>query len=187
MPSKRAASGKYGKPRPPPRTWRRPRRRRVHDAVEPDRRVLDSIDGAGGAVVVGDLAPDHGPIGPPVHVAGEVEAEVCVAVVDADGASGKGLTDVPPPSALQAPSTSSAARAIPAAPTRRAMRRRGDAFTIGSCMFIPRWSVPDASVREGGSAFKEAAQKVRPTPVPQMSPGLVVFLRHSTWMLPPSM
>ena len=46
----------------------------------------------------------------------------------------------PPPVALQAPSVSTAARATPAAPIRRAMRRRGAFFTIVSCMSIPRFS-----------------------------------------------
>ena len=36
----------------------------------------------------------------------------------------------PPPVALQAPSASTVTRANPAAPTRRAMRPRGDSFTM---------------------------------------------------------
>ena len=96
----------------------------VHDAVQPDHREWNSPDGAW-AVVVGDLALDHGPIAL-AHLAGEVEAEVCPAREDADGASGHRHTDVPPPVALQAPSVSIAARAIPAAPIRRTIRRRGD-------------------------------------------------------------
>ena len=88
--------------------------------------------------------------GLPVHLAGEVEAEVCIALVDADvEASREGLTRRDPrPSALQAPNTSSVARAIPAAPTRRAMRRRGDSFMIGSCMSIPRLSRTAVKVPE---------------------------------------
>ena len=45
----------------------------------------------------------------------------------------------PPPVARQAPSTSNVARAIPAAPNRRAMRRRGDSFTIDLSCPYPRW------------------------------------------------
>ena len=66
--------------------------------------------------MVSDHARDSGPLGLPVHLAGEVEAEVCIALVDADGASREGSPTYPPPFALQAASTSTAARAIPAAP-----------------------------------------------------------------------
>ncbi len=41
----------------------------------------------------------------------------------------------PPPVALQAPSVSTVARANPAAPTRRAIRPRGDSFAMDFCMF----------------------------------------------------
>ena len=65
----------------------------IHGAVEPDLREVDSADGADAAVVVGDLAPDHGPI-LVVNMAGEVEAEACVAIEDADRASWQRLTDL---------------------------------------------------------------------------------------------
>ena len=97
----------------------------LHGAVKPESREHALRAG----VVVNDLALD------PV-VAGEVEAEFCVAIEYADGDWVEGVTDVSPAYASWQPaSTRTVARLIPAAPTRRAIRRRGDSFTIDSCMF----------------------------------------------------
>src|SRR5215218_7454028 len=63
----------------------------------------------------------------------------------------------PPPVAWQAPSTNTVATAIPAAPTRRVMRRRGDSFTIDLSMSIPPLSGPDSSLRRGGPAMTSRA------------------------------
>ena len=73
-----------------------------HGSVEPDLRERVGSgsprgDGAR-AVAVGDLTPDHCPglLLRRLHLAGEVEAELCIALVDADGPSFKGVTYVPP-------------------------------------------------------------------------------------------
>ena len=72
--------------------------------MDPDLRErgihAQEIDGAG-AVVVGDLALDHGLVVGP-HLAGEVEAEVCstcvgaVYIADREDASRQGIIDVSP-------------------------------------------------------------------------------------------
>ena|SRR5829696_6921988 len=70
-----------------------------HGAVEPDFREYGRLDVAlesdrTGAIVVSDLARDHrpGPVLLQLHLAGEVEAGLGIALVDADRASLKGVT-----------------------------------------------------------------------------------------------
>ena len=72
-----------------------------------------------------------------VHVAGEVEAEVCIAVVDADGASREGLTHVSPAVRPAGSQHQYRGQGHPGCSDPPGDAPAGDSFTIDSGMSIP--------------------------------------------------